>query len=481
MLEILVPVLLAAAVFTAAMGSSSVTSILRLGLSLRWVALALLALAALPYGLPELRRVPRSFAVALGSLAALALLSTIWSVRPRSTFERGGTFVVLSAIVILIAAGAASSRRRVELIGMGLLAAPVAVALAGIVVYFADYHLAIQAAGIGMPERLRGFGQDPNTGALLFSVALPIAVAGMLGPVSRRRRAFATGVAILLYGSTLASGSRGGIVASIAGVAVLVAVRVRPRRLLFVAEALVGAAALLSLVTAGARPATGPDPNALAGAPPPITAPATTTTPSTTTPASTGSAGSAAPAPTDVAWWQVALEPTLPRSSIPTPFLMPRDEIGYPGLYAYKRLLSYGSGRVYAWVYAIQEGLHRPALGYGFGTEPIVFQDVFFYYQSAFTENSFVGIFLQLGLVGLVLLLLPFALCLGWAARALRRHRDVDRNGAVALGMTVAALLAGLFQSYLYSVGNVVTLTSWSAVALTAVLVSAGLRSPGAA
>jgi hypothetical protein len=143
-----------------------------------------------------------------------------------------------------------------------------------------------------------------------------------------------------------------------------------------------------------------------------------------------------------------------------------QDELGHPYLYEYKPLLQYGSGRIYAWIYAISQGLQRPFLGYGFATEPIVFQDRFFYFQGAYTESSFVGMFLQLGAIGLLLILLPFAVGGAMVVRAVRRRSGVDREVlAVAFGMVAAAFVGGFFQSYLYSVGNIGTLTAWASVA----------------
>jgi O-antigen ligase len=176
----------------------------------------------------------------------------------------------------------------------------------------------------------------------------------------------------------------------------------------------------------------------------------------------------------------VPLAPTVPRSSLGTPFVSYSDEIGFPRLYIYKPLLVRGSGRLYAWDFAIGQSLHRPLLGYGFGTELAVFKDRFFYYQAAYTENSFVGMFLQLGAIGVVLLLFPFVLCVVWGTRSLRSRVGLDREAAaVTMGMAMAALVAGLFQSYLYSAGNLGALTAWTGVALAAAVV--GSRRPVAA
>ena len=133
------------------------------------------------------------------------------------------------------------------------------------------------------------------------------------------------------------------------------------------------------------------------------------------------------------------------------------DEIGYPGIYTYKPLLAYGSGRVYAWDYAIGQGLRRPVLGYGFGTERVVFED-----RSNFFEGSYPG---ELGssgssfsseLSGSFLLTALFALCFTAGVRALRGPAEVDRHSmGIALGMAVAVSSRRSSRPYLYSVGNV--------------------------
>ena len=141
------------------------------------------------------------------------------------------------------------------------------------------------------------------------------------------------------------------------------------------------------------------------------------------------------------------------------------------GIYDYNPILSSGSGRIYAWLDAIRTGLKRPVLGYGFGTEQYVFVDRYYIFDGGFTENSFVGIFLMLGIVGLLLLLAPFAIVGLATVRAMRAGRGRERSflavGAAVMG---AGFIVALFQSYIYSVGNVATLTLWVTlfVAITA-------------
>jgi hypothetical protein len=162
----------------------------------------------------------------------------------------------------------------------------------------------------------------------------------------------------------------------------------------------------------------------------------------------------------------VDLSPVAP--TVPVPFIPESQEIGTPGLYVYKPILAYGSGRVYAWISATQQGLHRRILGYGFGTEQYVFVDRFYIFEGAFTENSFVGVFLELGLVGVLLLLTPFVLVGLAAVRAVRRDAVGERDlVAVGTGIVASGFILAFFQSYVYSVGNVGTVSLWIALFVT--------------
>jgi O-antigen ligase len=98
----------------------------------------------------------------------------------------------------------------------------------------------------------------------------------------------------------------------------------------------------------------------------------------------------------------------------------------------------------------------RPLVGYGFGTEDRTFVDRYVFFNSNVPENSYIGVLLQLGLVGLVLL---FALSVALVGNALR----LGSRGIVAAATAsfAAALVLALFQSYLYAAGNAATITAW--------------------
>jgi O-antigen ligase len=114
----------------------------------------------------------------------------------------------------------------------------------------------------------------------------------------------------------------------------------------------------------------------------------------------------------------------------------------------------------------LHEGAQRPLAGYGFGTEDRVFVDRFFSFEGDFVENSYIGLFLQLGLAG-VLMFAALLVALGWSATRVV-HRS--RMAAAAAGVLVAACLIGVTQSGLLSVGNIAATSIWISVLTLPVL-----------
>ena len=123
------------------------------------------------------------------------------------------------------------------------------------------------------------------------------------------------------------------------------------------------------------------------------------------------------------------------------------------------------SGRLDAWRRAFHIGNGRPVFGYGFGSEEAVFVPRFREFQGRRPENSFLGLYLQLGAVG-VLLLLGF-LAAAAAAALVAMRRGVPEASAFA-GVLVGGGALLLVQSYVYSVGNVATMTFWISAMLAA-------------
>jgi hypothetical protein len=77
-------------------------------------------------------------------------------------------------------------------------------------------------------------------------------------------------------------------------------------------------------------------------------------------------------------------------------------------------------------------------------------------------ENSYLGLFLQVGAAGLALFLGLAAALLARAGLALGALRGERRLLVAALtGVFVAGLVLGIFQSYLYAPGNNATGALW--------------------
>ncbi len=427
------PVVLAGTIFAFACGSSSIREVRDVGQPLRWVGLVTLAVLACAYALVERRasRAVAGSAAFAAALAALALVSASWSVDPRLSERRALTLIALVVTVSALGLAAAGRPRAVSGLLLGILGGSAAVAVASLAMLPFDYDDAWQAATTDYPKRFQGIGQNPNTIPLLLAVGLPLAVWRLKEARSRWVRAALALLLAMTAFEMVASGSRGALLAGFAALLVLVPVLAREGR------RRAGLAALVcALFAAGVAIMQIPDP--LSAEPP------------------RAHAGRPRGNPQNNA----------------EKFLPLKDEIGASSGPLRRSLLS-SSGRRRAWRGAIEQGLERPLLGYGFGTELRVFAERYKGFTSNSVENSYIGLFLQLGLAGLAL----FLLAVGWvgvsAFRARRRLSGEQRTLATVSGaLVVAGLVVALSQSYVYSVGNVATVSVWAGLLLLAASVS---------
>ena len=426
-----VPVIAALTVFFFACGSSSVHVLLDIGHPGRWVVLLLL-LAASAWWAAERGRVlfvDPAVAAAAIFLVLVAAASSTWSVAPRLTFERAATLAVLVLIALLTAhatAGRPADARRVL---AGLIAGSVLVALAGVLVYVVAHHDAVEIASPEIPARFKGMGQNPNTSSLLFAVAAPNAAWMLASTHTIKQRLLWASALTLLAASIVASGSHGALIAAGAGCAVVGFLVLRRRAL-----RLTAIAAVAATVVAGFWIETLPQPSR------------------------TQPTAAAAPSPPPAA------RPGYTDAEINTPL---NGELGIP-LPGQKnpRTLTSSSGRIEAWRGAIRQAEQRPIAGYGFGTESHVFIDRWWTFTGGVPEDSYIGIALQLGVAGI----LVFGALLAALSRCAFRSFVRQRRGVVAagFGVLVAALVAAVGQSYIYSVGDVATTTVWISVFLLA-------------
>jgi O-antigen ligase len=271
--------------------------------------------------------------------------------------------------------------------------------------------------------------------ALLLASALPLALWALREARSFAGRAAAAATALLFVGSIVASGSRGALVAASAGAVVLGLAVARGRRERLAAVG--GAVLLLGLGAALMQVPQAADTD-------PVISPRIVPLP------------------------PVPFSPQEAQQRLPL-----ESEIGYPRPedLPIRRSLLETSGRLPAWKGAVGQAAERSLVGYGFGTEEEVFVDRYYRFISDRVENSFLGTALELGLVGLVLLLALLAAIARRGRLALASLVGAERRVAAACaGVAVAGLVICVTQSFLTSPGSPAAAPFWLSAFLLAAL-----------
>jgi len=392
---------LAITVVLVAFGSSASPTLRSLGGPGRWLALVALwicaaLLAALGRHGPPGRAL-RTLAWPSGLLVLLAFTSSGYSVLPRLTFERSVTLAVALSAAALLGYTTEADPRLVRLLLAAIVAGAAAVAVGGLLLWLVDPSAAVQGASPGVPARWRGIGENPNTISMLAAIALAPA-AWLSMPLRRSTRTVVwLASALALFLTILASGSRGALLGGV--VAFGLEAALLPRRTL---RRVAGVAAVVAVFGAGA-----------------LVVQAVVTTPP---------------------------QPPVAGGGAKLPV---------------RSLTSTGdSGRLAAWRRALTTGDDRPVLGYGFGTEEHVFIRRFRDFQGSRPENSILGLYLQLGSVGVLLLVAAVAVMVGAAVVGVRRRL---LQSVPILCLLAAALVLMIVQSYIYAVGNVAMVSVWVA------------------
>jgi O-antigen ligase len=263
-LEWLAAAALAVTVFGFAAGSSIENRVLVYARPGRWVCLFVLLGVALACAAASWtrHRLPWRFLGLAAGLLALTLTSAAWSVDPWLTIRRAGSLTALFAVA---AALLVAPPRRVLI---GLLTGAVFVGLAGLGTLAFDHGAAVQPASTQYAARFQGFEQNPDTAALLFALAVPIAAYLLLTARTPPTRLILTATLLLFVGSITASGARGPMLGGLAGTLVIVMAATRGRRRLVLAGVTLAvfAACLGISRIPQAKPA--PPSTAGAGAPP---------------------------------------------------------------------------------------------------------------------------------------------------------------------------------------------------------------------
>jgi hypothetical protein len=454
-LERAVQLTIAATLLVFVLAAGSVLSWLETARFLRWPLLLALGALALALALRRGGRVPRSgFVLAVAGFAALALLSSLWSPRPVLSGAHAAGLTILVATCAALAWATWGRPDGVGLVVDGVLFGLALVAVGGLVLLAVDHDRAVMAATTEFPARYQGLGGGPNTATMVMALGAPLAAQRVLRG-GRWTRIAAGALLALLLGSIVASGSRGALLASFAGLAVVAVLVARVRRTKALALAGVAVAFLAAVaVTQAADPL------------PPGT--------------------------------ETEFVPPFAGHEGETPFdptgefrdanfvLRLEDDVGHPGLGVADtrrrtRTLLNSSGRAQAWTGALGLFAERPIAGYGFGLEDRVFVDRYISFNSAVPENSYLGLSLQLGLVGIAALAVVLAALFATGASAIRALDDRARLLlAAAAGAVAAGLVLGAFQSYLYAVGNNATLTFWLAAFMLAAAAAAKVERAGA-
>ena len=412
-----------------ACGSAIDDSLLLLGRGWRFVVLAEFAAAVWAYWLwryPRVGSLRRPVVWSVVAFLALAATSAAWSPDPRLTLLRATALAVALSAGLGLASIAAVRPAFVGGILWALLAGAAAVALLGLLILSLSHDLAVQPASTQYPARYRGLGQNPNTVALLLALALPLTLWAFDRTRAILGRSTAIAAFVLLDGSIVASGARGPLLAGFVGSLVYLLLRAGSTRARLVSVAV---AVLVLALDAGL-----------------------TQIPKALKPAASSTAE----------------RPSTPPAAQPNvEFIRPlSDEVGASDSASIHRSLLGTSGRFGAWRGALGQVVHRPIVGYGFGTEDRVFVDRYYGFDSSLPENSYIGTLLQLGVVGALAFAALLAAIAAAGARALRGSVPGRLDAAACASVAAAGLILGVTQSYLTSVGNVATATFWVAALL---------------
>jgi hypothetical protein len=441
-LEGAIQVLLATLVFALAAASSNVYLLnIPVGRTARWVLLGILCALALVYAATSTRGRPRLGlpAVLSGAFVLLAFVSVLWSPDPRLTLGRSVTVALLLVTALALVHGTEGRPEAVGHILVAILVGALAVAVGGLVDLAVRPSLAYIPATTQSPLRYSGLGANPNTMAMLLALAVPIAVWTFAEAGARWMKAAAVAALLLFDASIVAAASRGALLAALLGVAALIPALARTRR-----ARVILAVAALAVFAVDVAVMEVPQP-------------------SRTEPVLNKRFGSYVP-----------LGPMDAQARRPI-----ESDIGFPepGDKPFRRSLLVSSGRMDAWIGAARQAGQRPVLGYGFGTEQNVFVDRFYLFYSSLVENSFIGTTLQLGVVGLALLLALLAAIARLAVRAVRRADEEGRRVAGACaGVAVCGVVVAATQSYLTSVGSPTAVPFWLCAALLAGLAPTAAR-----
>lgn len=126
-------------------------------------------------------------------------------------------------------------------------------------------------------------------------------------------------------------------------------------------------------------------------------------------------------------------------------------------------------GRLEAWQEAVGLIMDKPLFGYGFGVEDKIFglkKIMFRVHSGAYVHNSFLGMLLQLGLLGFVMFFVPLFVFLFKELSVRDENQEVPVLRCALRSSLIAGLVCCVSESWIYSVGNTQVFPFWIMVML---------------
>src|SRR3989339_1545546 len=126
-------------------------------------------------------------------------------------------------------------------------------------------------------------------------------------------------------------------------------------------------------------------------------------------------------------------------------------------------------GRLEAWQAAVSLIMDKPLFGYGFGVEDKLFglkKVMFRVHSGAYAHNSFLGMLLQLGLLGLIIFFVPLFVLLFKEVFSRGENKETPVLRYALRSSLIAGLICCMSESWIYSVGNTQVFPFWIMVML---------------
>ena len=126
-------------------------------------------------------------------------------------------------------------------------------------------------------------------------------------------------------------------------------------------------------------------------------------------------------------------------------------------------------GRLEIWPIALDLIKNRPFFGYGFGVEEKIMglrQIILRPFRETYIHNSYLGLLLQLGVLGFIVLFVPLFILLFKELFSKDDNTEDCRLKYALRASLIAGLICSIYESWIYSVGNGQVFPFWIMVML---------------